>query len=252
MACQIFKIRSAVEESNLAKSFVKLAKSQKQFFTDIFPWEVAVDKEVLMIIAATDLMNLRPTKKRACSVVPKNDSKICGWLTAMIDEKRRLVYLCELSCRSAVDKDPKFKGVAHRLFEELRQWCTENDIGYIFLFPLNETVASIYRRWGLTELPYLNAQTGQAKTSVHQFFKLDVLPSMNNVAQMSKPRDYDDLAESLTASQNALLQRIREQQPKLYDDVRMTIEGLIVLCEDDGDELQNEIGVYLKQFNNTS
>jgi hypothetical protein len=251
MACQIFKIRSAVENSSLAKSFVKLAKTQKPFFTDIFPWEVAVDKEVLMIIAATDLMNLRPTKRRACSVVPRNDSKICGWMTAVIDEKRRIVYLCELSCRSAVDKDPKFKGVAYRLFEELRQWCVENDIGYIFLYPLNETVASIYRRWGLTELPYFNTQTGQAKSSVHQFYKLDVLPSMNNVAKMSKPIDYESLADSLTESQNALLQRIREHQPKLYDNVRLNIEGLIVLCED-GDELEQEIGIYLKQFNNTS
>lgn len=248
-ACQIFKIKSSVAKSNLAKSFVKLAKTQKQFFKDIFPWELAENSEVLMIIAATDLMSLRPTKKRSCTVVPRTDSKICGWLTALVDHNQRSVYLCELSCRSAVDNDPKFKGVAYRMFEELRGWCVENDISYINLYPLNDIVASIYRRWGLTELPYKNVATGQAKKSVRMFYKLDVFPNEDNVARMSTPpADFDTLAEILTASQSAMVQRIKEEKPAMYKEVRMYIEGLVALCDDE-DEMEHEISLYLKEFN---
>jgi GNAT superfamily N-acetyltransferase len=244
--CDIFKVHTPVAKSGLAKSFVNLAKSQEKFFRDIFPWRLAENSDMLMLIAATDLKRLRQTSARACSAAPTDRTRICGWLTAIVD-KKNTVYLSEFSCRSAVDKDPMFRGVAQRLFEELKAWCAGNGIRYIYLYPLNATVEAIYERWGLSKQIYTNSQTGQSKTTKHMFYRLSTLPTPENLTKMSRPTlDYDVIAEHLTRSQNALLRRIRDERPDVYLDITKTIEGLIAVCEEDPDVLDGEIASYLR------
>lgn len=73
---------------------------------------------------------------------------ICGWLRATLyrEKGQTYIYLAEISTRRI--KDEFFGGVGRRLHDALVSDATANSVDFIYLYPLNDKVASIYETWG--------------------------------------------------------------------------------------------------------
>jgi hypothetical protein len=96
---------------------------------------------------------VQPWKARCNSAdwhyVAKNPAGlICGWLRATLyrEKGQTYIYLAEISTRRI--KDEFFGGVGRRLHDALISDATGVGADFIYLYPLNDKVASIYETWG--------------------------------------------------------------------------------------------------------
>lgn len=231
MACEVVVIDGQYTNPETVQKFVNIAKKQKDAFRQIFPWEISLKKRVVMIIASTNLRKLRST------TAPSGFSKICGWLTAFVDYRDKSCYISELSSRSVSDKAPEFRGVAYRLYQELITFCQKKNLKYIYLYPLNDVVKSIYEKWGLQPVEYKNVNTSQVKKTTHMFYQLDLgyLPNNRRLDEMSRPSEIDDfetIAEYLTNSNKTMLESLKINNKNMFDDIVMNLEALVAICED--------------------
>jgi len=86
------------------------------------------------------------------------DGTICGWLTAKLKQtdSRKYIYLVEISTRRI--RDALYGGVGTRLHDALVAAATRENYNFIYLYPVNAVVASIYEKWGYSPsspaLPY--------------------------------------------------------------------------------------------------
>lgn len=249
MACELVTVDLGVPGSGILDAFVNLAKSQKEYFTDIFPWNIAKNSNIIMIIGATNLRHLRQSCRKGMSKAPSASTKICGWLTAIVSEDGS-VYLAEISSRGAVDGDSTYKGMGRRLFSELISWCQRNNMGYIYLFPLNERVECIYRNWGLKKLSYVD--DGYSKTTKKMFYRLSTLPDTEKIRSIQNSVDLseiDIIAHALSERQMQFMEKLAEAKETdknaeaLFNKLSESIQGLIAICDDS--ELSAQVG---KQF----
>lgn len=244
MECELFKVHLPVHNSGLLDAFVNMAQSQKSGFVDVFPWHIARNKDILMIISASNLMELRSCKRRSIQRVPTRDTNICGWLSAIVFDKS--VYLAEISSRRNADGKAMYKGIGKAMFDELVKWSIEHGKDYIYLYPLNDEVATIYKKWNLTKVCY-KANSGDKIQSKFMFYKLNLLPSQNQVKAMDpdiSTTDFDTISDVLSASQKSFMKRLLESEDKsLYDEIIDNIQCILSLCDDE-DELKTEIEKY--------
>lgn len=239
MECELVVVDLGVPSCGILDAFVNLAQSQREKFVDIFPWHIAKDRNIIMIIAATNLRQLREScRSGGVSKVPTESTQICGWLTAIVSEDRS-VYLAEISSRGAVDGKPTYKGIGRLLFSELISWSQSNTMSYIYLFPLNERVECIYKRWGLQKLEY--SESGSMKTTRKMFYIWDVRPDNTKIKSIQnsiKLTDMDIIAHALTDKQMKFMAELAEKKKNdqnaadLYDKISESIQGLIAICDE--------------------
>lgn len=243
MSCELFIINKKVESNGLINTFVNLAQSQRNAFVDIFPWDSAKGQDLLMIVAATDMMSLRACRNRTVTKIPRQTTKICGWLTAIVFNDS--VYLSEISSRSATNSNVAYKGIGKRMFDKLVEWCVKNKKDYIYLYPLNERVKDLYEsKWGLTPVEFTNAVTHQTKKSKRLFYKLRALPAQSKVATMENTAEFsedefDIIQDELSKSQIIFMNKLKSTNKDAYEQIMRSIESLISLCEDEDDQQQH-------------
>jgi hypothetical protein len=245
-SCDIIEIDGDTAHPETVKKFVKIANTQKHTFKDVYPWHIALNKSVLMFAAFTNLKNLRKTK------IPSGSTELCGWLTAFIDKDKKSAYIAELSSRSVTDKDPRFKGVAYKLYIRLINYCKNNDLKYIYLVPLNSIVESIYIKWGLKKLDYQNTNSKNNKKTMHMFYLLNVddIPDNNTLADLSKPFTYEEMntiAEHLSNTQIDMIENIKTSDKNLYSDIIDNLSLIISLC-DESNNVDKEVGKCLQKY----
>lgn len=114
------------------------AKNSRSF-SRIFPWkkqchEGDFERRHIHYVAHA------PTKEGA--------PVICGWMTAIWKSEfgQNYVYISEISTRRI--KDEYYGGVGQRLHAQLIEDAKASGAEFIYLFPLDETVAPIYAGWG--------------------------------------------------------------------------------------------------------
>lgn len=93
---------------------------------------------------------------------------ICGWLRASLVEEKgmKYIYLAEISTRRI--KDEFYGGVGQRLHAALVADARAQGADFIYLYPLNDTVAAIYSKWGYVQM---------RPEIVNMFFILESPPS---------------------------------------------------------------------------
>lgn len=250
MECQIIKMEGKMDrQSRLLAAFKNYAERQRNAYVDIFPWQMQMRNSMVMFVAANNLRGLRG----ACT--PTAETKICGWLTAFLEEKggQRVIYLAEISSRSATNASPVFKGIGKKLFDALLQWAKEKNVQFIYLYPLNEKVKALYERWGLAQEAY-NAR-GQ-DMSKYMFYKLDLAasPSPSFLAKLKQTQtsaevtEIDVLADYLTNAQIQFMRRLESTDKDLYDVISKELQTVIQMCDNE-DELDQGIMEIIQQYN---
>ena len=132
MACTITRY-DCPADSNIITKFGMKANAQvarNQNFVSIFPWRAQCDGRDRHYVA------LAP------------NGIICGWLacTVFVKYGYKYIYIEEISTRRI--KDELFGGVGTRLHAALVADAKAEGMDFIYLSPLNEDVAAIYKHWG--------------------------------------------------------------------------------------------------------
>lgn len=252
MSCELFTVDLGVQSSRLLDAFVNLAQTQKSGFIDVFPWHIAQNNNVIMIIAATNLMELRACKRRATGLtkMPTRDTNICGWLSAIVNEKS--VYLAEISSRRKCDGSAQYPGIGKILFDKLVEWSNKNHKDYICLYPLSEAVEQVYIKWGLTKIEYPQNNTGKPSPSKLMFYKLKLLPSANQVKTIDPitTTDFDIISSALNESQKGFMEHLSTSKDpnakSLFKQIIEDVQCLLSLCDEE-EELESEIEKYFKE-----
>lgn len=135
------------------------------------------------------------------------DGRICGWLTAQLkgseDKPPKYVYLAEISTRRI--RDDIYGGVGKKLHDALVKTASDNGYNFIYLYPVNATVAAVYEKWGYTP-------SYQKAGIAHQFYVLNRGPTEGILHSLILP-DQDA----------ALMNRARGMFGKAIDPFRRAI-----------------------------
>uniref|UniRef100_A0A6C0B4F8 N-acetyltransferase domain-containing protein n=1 Tax=viral metagenome TaxID=1070528 RepID=A0A6C0B4F8_9ZZZZ len=113
--------------------------------------------EIASTLENTEFHTIFPWKKQCDEpgnhlhyVAQAPNGTICGWLRAKVIDKygRRYIFLNEISTRRV--RDELYGGVGLSLNSALVKDAMTEGVDFIYLYPLNPEVASIYRRpeWG--------------------------------------------------------------------------------------------------------
>lgn len=133
MACKVTRY-DCQHNSAQIRELGKVAEAQQDAFKSIFPWKKQCEEA--------------PTHVHYVAQAP--NGIICGWLTArVVDEfSQHYIYLNEISTRRV--RDELYGGVGLSLHNALVKDAREAGVDFIYLYPLNPEVASIYQRpeWG--------------------------------------------------------------------------------------------------------
>ena len=240
-ACKIFTIH---KNRSLFNAFKKKAEQQSRDFIQVFPWKIDnyLDSYV-MFVAATDVSCISNPKD--CDNV---ESVICGWITAMIEKDEGAVYLSQITSQSAVHKDDsRFMGVAKRLFVELVSWCENNNKSFIYLFPLNDKVRSIYRKWGFYDhgkYQYMDIKNSPSK----KWFQKQRDHEEKQIKEEIKEQ-FDTVAKYTRKSQKKTLYKVQQEFPDVFEQLLNTVqyfESMIDELSDEDQELEeDEIREYI-------
>jgi hypothetical protein len=140
---------------------------------------------------------------------PAPDNLICGWLAAQLKENgnasRKYIYLAEISTRRIRDK--LYGGVGQKLHNALVEVAKANGYHFIYLYPVNPTVAAVYVKWGYSPPQEIAGVP-------HQFY---VLPGKNGPT--------DGILRSLMAQRRnvGVIQRARALLGKKFDNYRRDV-----------------------------
>ncbi len=244
-SCDLYLFQGKITNQDMMNRLVKVAESQKNQYLHIFPWNIRMASNTIMIVAASDVMCLRGRQANP-AIVPTPRTNICGWLTAYLYKKKNhnFMYLSELSSKSALDKDNGlYKGLARRMFDKLVDYAKNNNVGFIYLYPMNDAVRDIYTRWGFSE-------AGQNRRK-YQYYRMDINDGIfNNAVQSLESKendvivdDFDAIAENLTREQSNFMRSIEETDEDLYNELFATIS--LMSEELNSAALNNEISNYL-------
>ena len=107
------------------------------------------------------------------------DGRICGWLTAQLKQTdfRRYIYLAEISTRRI--RDEVYGGVGTRLHDALVDAARAGGYDFIYLYPVNAVVASIYEKWGYSP---------SSATLPYQFYVINRGPTVSMKTSFRTPR----------------------------------------------------------------
>jgi len=164
---------------------------------------------------------------------------ICGWLTARSAELfgQYYIYLNEISTRRI--KDELYGGIGKKLHDALLKDAQEAGVDFIYLYPLNPSVAEIYKTWGYkTERPEI----------IQLFYILNAEPNreMLDSVMPPNPRTFMAMAYSIASKPTpdpeliALISRVRRrmiQKPDLIRELSSAIDmvkGVKYMEEEEG------------------
>jgi len=134
MACVVER-HECTRNSNVIKHLGQAANLQlekNEGFKNIYPWKKQCD----------EYNDYRHYIARSPSGI------ICGWMTAQWIQEfgQNYIYINEISTRRI--KDELYGGIGRRLHAALIEDATASGAEFIYLFPLNSTVADVYTKWG--------------------------------------------------------------------------------------------------------
>lgn len=106
-----------------------IAKSQKEAFSDVYPWEDVNDKIHYIMISSSGIL--------------------CAWMSVYIDKLNNCLLIDELTSRSSTDR--QYRGCAYRLHKFLLEDVKNRlygTIDFIYLIPFSDKVKEVYIKWG--------------------------------------------------------------------------------------------------------
>jgi len=225
MACKVTRYdcqRDVDKIKELAEIASPLENSE---FHTIFPWKKQCDEP----------------GNHVHYVAQAPNGTICGWLRAKVVDKydRHYIYLNEISTRRV--RDELYGGVGLSLNSALVKDAMAEGVDFIYLYPLNPEVASIYRRpeWGYAR---------QRPEIVQMFRVLRNPPTREMLDKLMPPNPRSFMAAayaiiSQPPQDEALLKlfsRVRRsmiENPKLIEelaDAIMKVEGVTAADEEEG------------------
>ncbi len=197
--CAVTRYRCPVDASKIAK-LAALASAQQAanagFSKEIFPWERACLTDSYVHYVAKDTSGI-----------------LCGWLVADFKEVdgQKCIYLAQIATRRITDS--LYGGVGQKLHQALVRDAIEQDYEFIYLYPLDASVADIYKRpeWSYIQVRPEIQHLFRYVTGVPKASFLDTLmpPSSKNILLRAKEIAQDGLRNA------ALLKRIEKAEPRI-------------------------------------
>jgi hypothetical protein len=225
MACKVTRY-DCRDNADKIRELAEIASTlENSEFHTIFPWKKQCDEP----------------GNHLHYVAQAPNGTICGWLRAKVIDKygRRYIFLNEISTRRV--RDELYGGVGLSLNSALVKDAMAEGVDFIYLYPLNPEVASIYRRpeWGYAR---------QRPEIVQMFRVLRNPPTREMLDKMMPPNPRSFMAAayaiiSQPPQDEALLKlfsRVRRrmiENPELIEelaDAIMKVESVPMMEEEEG------------------
>ena len=225
MACKVTRY-DCQRDVDKIKELAEIASTlENSEFHTIFPWKKQCDEP----------------GNHLHYVAQAPNGTICGWLRAKVIDKygRRYIYLNEISTRRV--RDELYGGVGLSLNSALVKDAMAEGVDFIYLYPLNPEVASIYQRpeWGYAR---------QRPETVQMFRVLRNPPTREMLDKMMPPNPRSFMAAAYAIISQApqdeallkLFSRVRRrmiENPKLIEELAeaiMKVQSVPMMEEEEG------------------
>jgi hypothetical protein len=232
-----------MEENEYVTRIAKIAKSQKDYFYEIFPWKMKCKVGWKMFIA------LR-VDERTQKII------ICAWCSVRYEELPRperesgikTAYIVEVSVRrkkktGEVDED--YKGMGIKILKEIME---SSEVSMVYLVPSNEAVKNLYMsRLGMNEVPntsYL-VKSMSPDVTIQVMKEIITLKRQNEIEQETQiyNQGLQELDETI---RQVFIQKIDALQMELDD--KIAVLGEIAMMMEGQEVTNDEIIDYINEL----
>jgi len=223
--CAVYHLRC-----NQPKDYEKIthlssiAKRQKVYFTQIYPWENKCRENMDAFVA------IRPS--------PTNP-RICAWATIRHETTAngsKAIYLIEVAARRKADGSPddEYRGMGIELMKHIFDYANAGGIQMVYLVPLNAVVRTLYAKsLNMTDVPNTSYMT-----SVFGAYPLHAaiseLQHKKSVETKREQKEVAALLEEMPANIRRLIQTSGAMDRLSLDDLTSLVGEMAMLMEQDG------------------
>lgn len=225
--CAVYHLRC-----NQPKDYEKIthlssiAKRQKVYFTQIYPWENNCRENVDAFVA------IRPQSGTT-------NPRICAWATIRHETTAngsKAIYLIEVAARRKADGSPddEYRGMGIELMKHIFDYANADGIQMIYLVPLNAVVQALYAKsLNMTDVPNTSYMT-----SVFGAYPLHAaiseLQHKKSIETKREQKEVAALLEEMPANIQRLIQTSGAMERLSLDDMTSLVGEMAMLLEQDG------------------
>lgn len=244
-----------MKDNEYVTRIAKIAKSQKDYFYEIFPWKMKCKERWKMFIALrVDEITQQIIICAWCSVRyeelprPERDSGRSYTVGEERDSGIKTAYIVEVSVRrkkktGEVDED--YKGMGIKILKEIME---RSEVSMVYLVPSNEAVKNLYMsRLGMSEVP----NTSYLVTSMSP----DVtIPVMNEIITLKRQREIEQETQIYNQGLQELDETIRQVFIQKVDALQMELDdkiavlGEIAMMMEEQEVTNDEIIDYINEL----
>lgn len=232
-----------MEENEYVTRIAKIAKSQKDYFYEIFPWKMKCKERWKMFIA----LRVDETTQKII---------ICAWCSVRYEELPRperdsgikTAYIVEVSVRrkkktGEVDED--YKGMGIKILKEIME---RSEVSMVYLVPSNEAVKNLYMsRLGMSEVPNTSYLVKSMSPDV-------TIPVMNEIITLKRQREIEQETQIYNQGLQELDETIRQVFIQKVDALQMELDdkiavlGEIAMMMEEQEVTNDEIIDYINEL----
>lgn len=225
--CAVYHLRC-----NQPKDYEKIthlssiAKRQKVYFTQIYPWENNCRENVDAFVA------IRPQSRTT-------NPRICAWATIRHETMAngsKAIYLIEVAARRKADGSPddEYRGMGIELMKHIFDYANVGGIQMIYLVPLNAVVQALYAKsLNMTDVPNTSYMT-----SVFGAYPLHAaiseLQHKKSIETKREQKEVAALLEEMPANIRRLIQTSGAMERLSLDDMTSLVGEMAMLLEQGG------------------